>query len=175
MTDVLNPYGVLTEDATLNMQRLLPGPIERVWAYLTESNLRRQWLASGPMDLKAGGAMDLTWRNDELTQPPGQRPDGFGAEHSMQGRIIEIDPPHKLTFTWNGTGDVTFELQPQGDKVLLTVTHRRIPVHNMQLMVGAGWHMHLDILVSRINNTQTEPFWEGWSRLRKEYAQRLPV
>jgi len=32
-------YGALTEPATLKIQRLLPGPIERVWAYLTESNL----------------------------------------------------------------------------------------------------------------------------------------
>ena len=39
-------YGVLTEPATLKIQRLLPGPIERVWAYLTESELRRQWLAA---------------------------------------------------------------------------------------------------------------------------------
>ena len=30
-------YGVLTEPATLKIQRLLPGPIERVWAYLTEA------------------------------------------------------------------------------------------------------------------------------------------
>src|SRR5262249_41272244 len=29
-------YGVLTEPATLKIQRLLPGPIERVWAYLTK-------------------------------------------------------------------------------------------------------------------------------------------
>jgi uncharacterized protein YndB with AHSA1/START domain len=176
MTDVFtNPYGVLTEDATLNIQRLLPGPIERVWAYLTESDLRRQWLGRGSMDLKAGGEMTLTWRNDELTQPPGQRPEGFGEEHSMSCRIIDIDPPYKLTFTWNGTGDVSFELQPQGDQVLLKVTHRRIPERNMKIMVGAGWHMHLDILVARISNTQTEPFWDGWSRLRKEYDQRLPV
>jgi uncharacterized protein YndB with AHSA1/START domain len=42
-------YGVLTEPATLKIQRLLPGPIERVWAYLTDSELRRRWLAAGEM------------------------------------------------------------------------------------------------------------------------------
>ncbi len=175
MTSVLNPYGVLTEDATLNIQRLLPGPIERVWAYLTESDLRRQWLASGPMDLQAGGAVALTWRNDELTQPPGQRPEGFGAEHSMPSQIIEIDPPRKLSFTWGSTGGVTFELQAQGDKVLLKLTHHRIAERNMRLMIGAGWHAHLDILVARISGAQPEPFWDSWSRLRTEYDQRLPV
>jgi hypothetical protein len=45
MTDhaPLDDYGALTAPATLMIQRLLPGPIERVWAYLTESDLRRQW------------------------------------------------------------------------------------------------------------------------------------
>jgi uncharacterized protein YndB with AHSA1/START domain len=42
-------YGELTEPATLKIQRLLPGPIERVWAYLTEEELRRKWLAAGKM------------------------------------------------------------------------------------------------------------------------------
>ena len=45
----LDAYGVLTEPATLKLERLLPGPIERVWAYLVDSGLRRQWLASGEM------------------------------------------------------------------------------------------------------------------------------
>ena len=45
-------YGVLTEPTTLTMQRLLPGPIERVWAYPTDSDLRRQWLDAGPMALQ---------------------------------------------------------------------------------------------------------------------------
>ena len=34
-------YGVLVEPATLRIQRRLPGPIERVWAFLTESDQRR--------------------------------------------------------------------------------------------------------------------------------------
>jgi uncharacterized protein YndB with AHSA1/START domain len=42
-------YGVLTEPATSNAQRLLPDPIERVWAYLTKSDLRRQCLTTGRM------------------------------------------------------------------------------------------------------------------------------
>ena len=49
----LDAYGVLTEPATLKIQRLLPGPVERVWAYLTESKLRRQWLAAASKHIKA--------------------------------------------------------------------------------------------------------------------------
>ena len=76
MTDAIEPgaYGALTEPATLTIQRRLPGPIERVWAYLTDSDLRKQWLASGTMPLQHGASFELVWRNHELTNPPGQRP-----------------------------------------------------------------------------------------------------
>ncbi len=114
-------YGVLIEPATLKIQRLLPGPIERVWAYLTESDLRRQWLAAGQMEMRVGAPFELVWRNDELTDPPGRRPAGFGDEHRMQSRITELDPPRRLAFAWGGSGDVSIELESQGDEVLLTL------------------------------------------------------
>ena len=63
---------MVTEPSTLRIQRLLPGPIERVWAYLTESELRRKWLAAGEMEMKVGAPFELVWRNDELTDPPGE-------------------------------------------------------------------------------------------------------
>ena len=177
MTDLATPnaYGALTEPATLTIERLLPGPIERVWAYLTESELRRKWLAAGPMEMKVGAPFEFVWRNDELTDPPGQRPTGFGDEHRMQSRITEVDPPRKLAFAWQGSGDVSFELAPRGDHVLLTVIHRRLPDRATLLKVGAGWHMHLDILVARATGKKPAPFWEGWSQLQKEYDKRMPA
>lgn len=171
----LDPYGTLIEPTTLQIQRLLPGPIERVWAYLTESDLRRQWLASGEMEMKQHTPFEFVWRNDELTDPPGQRPEGFPAEHRMQCRITEIDPPRKLTFTWSDSGDVTFELEPRGKRVLLTVTHRRIPERKTRLMISGGWHMHLDVLAARLEGKEPSPFWDGWLRLKNDYDQRLPA
>jgi uncharacterized protein YndB with AHSA1/START domain len=168
-------YGTLTEPTTLRIQRLLPGPIERVWAYLTESDLRRKWLAAGDMELKVGAPFELVWRNNELTNPPGERPAGFGDEHRMTSRITELDPPRRLSFSWSNSGDVTFELEPKGHKVLLTVIHRRLADRGTVLMVGAGWHTHLDILVARVGGTESEPFWDGWVRLRTEYDRRLPA
>jgi uncharacterized protein YndB with AHSA1/START domain len=171
----LDAYGVLTEPATLRIQRLLPGPIERVWAYLTESDLRRQWLAAGEMEMKVGAPVELVWRNNELTNPPGQQPPGFPDEHRMLSRITELDPPLRLAITWGSTGGVSFELQPEGNDVLLTVIHRRVAERATLLNVSAGWHMHLDTLVARATGKEPEPFWDGWSRLKKEYDRRLPA
>ena len=70
-------YGTLIEAATLKIQRLLPGPIERIWAYLTDSELRGKWLAAGAMDMKIGAPFEFVWRNDELNDPPSARPANF--------------------------------------------------------------------------------------------------
>src|SRR4029453_15728579 len=92
-------YGVLTEPATFTIQRLLPGPIERVWAYLTESKLRRKWLGGGGGEMKVGAPFEFVWRNEELPDPPGERPAGFGDEFRMKSRITAVDPPKRLVFT----------------------------------------------------------------------------
>ena len=93
----------------------------------------------------------------------------------MQSRITELDPPRKLSIAWNISGDVTFELEPKGEGVLLTVIRRRLPDRSILLRVSAGWYMHLDILVARAMGNELAPFWDGWSRLQKEYDQRLPA
>jgi uncharacterized protein YndB with AHSA1/START domain len=167
-------YGALIEPATLKIERLLPGPIERIWAYITDSDLRRRWLASGDMQMKAGAPFEFVWRNDELSDPPGKRPEGFSKEHRMQSRVVACDPPHKLVITWGENGEVTFDLEPIDDDVLLTIIHRRLPDRATTLMVGAGWHMHLDTLAAIANGKKPAPFWDGWSRLREDYDRRVP-
>ncbi len=176
MNELATPdaYGALSEPATLTIRRVLPGPMARVWAYLTESDLRRKWLAAGTMELKVGAAFEFVWRNDELNDPPGQRPPGFDEEFRLACRITEVDPPRRLAFTWGEHADVVFALEPRGGDVLLTVTHRRLPDRPMTLKVGAGWHMHLDLLVAEMAGRAKPDFWSGWLRLRDEYDRRLP-
>ena len=171
--DTTTEYGVVTEPATLTIQRLLPGPIERVWSYLTESDLRRKWLAAGDMEMNKGSGFELVWHNDELTNPPGKRPDGFGKEHSMKCEITEIDPPRKLAFTWGRSAGVSFNLEQRGERVLLTLVHRRLPDHESLLNVSGGWHAHLDVLKARLEEREPDPFWDVWTRLKSEYQNRI--
>jgi len=42
---------------------------------------------------------------------------------------------------------VRFELEPDGERVRLTLTHRALPVDSYTT-IGAGWHAHLDTLVA---------------------------
>jgi len=167
-------YGTLVEPTVLKLERLLPGPVDRVWSYLTDGELRRQWLASGDMGLSEGSEFEFVWRNDELTDPPGHRPEGMSAENRMTCRILDVDPPHRLFITWGAASDVLFELTAKGPDTLLTITHRRPPTREVLLNVSAGWHAHVDVLAAKLAGSKPAPHWDNWTRLKAEYARRFP-
>ncbi|MFC5069412.1 SRPBCC family protein [Flaviflagellibacter deserti] len=174
MTD----YATALAEDTVRLERYLPGPIERVWAYLTESDKRATWLARGEMDLRPGGRIELTWQNSKLSTNDDPPPEKYRANetHTMVGEIIECDPPRLLSFTWGGEpGDswASFELTPKGDSVHLVITHRRLANRGMKVGVSGGWHAHLDVLEDVLNGEPPRAFWRNYSKLNAEYEQRL--
>jgi uncharacterized protein YndB with AHSA1/START domain len=173
MTDTRfnDTHGTLADGSTLRMQRRLPGPIERVWSYLVDSDLRRQWLASGTMSLQPGASFELVWRNDELSNSADERPDGFPAESRATCQFIAVEAPRLMRYTWPGVGEVSFELETIGDDVMLTVTHRHLSGERLVLNVCAGWHAHVALLVAHIEGTSPPSLWSTWKRLRKEYEE----
>ena len=66
MTKKEDPRATLIKPSTIRFERLLPGPVERVWAYLTESKKRATWLAAGEFDLR-GVASLLTGTGRDAT------------------------------------------------------------------------------------------------------------
>jgi uncharacterized protein YndB with AHSA1/START domain len=173
----LSEFGVVTQARTLRIRRTLPGPIERVWAYLTESEKRGKWLASGPMELQVGGRVELTFRNSDLSAHAEPAPDKYKKYEGagFQGRVTRCEPPRLLSYTWGDDSEVTFELTPQGADVLLVLTHRRLPDRRTMVMVGSGWHTHLDILIDHLGGRAPRPFWSTHARLEAEYERRLPA
>ena len=158
---------------TLLIKRWLPGKVDRVWDYLTDSALRRKWLAAGDMLPEPGSPFTLTWRNNDLS-PGAPAPDGKSGEHSMNSEIVTWDRPHKLEFTW-GEGTVTFELEQQGEKTLLTLTHTGITTRAGKVGISTGWHAHLDLLVADIAGTERGSFWANFEALNQIYEARVPV
>ena len=176
----MNAFGAITAPDTVRIERLLPGPVERIWAYLTESDKRSRWLAAGDMELTPGGDVEHVFRNSELTSndaPPPAKYAAQAGEVTMHGRVVECRPQRLLTYIWGDSPDssqVTFELTPQGDEVLLVVTHRRIPDRDQLLSISAGWHTHLGILADRLAGREPAGFWATHTRLEAEYARRVP-
>lgn len=170
-------HGVITEAGAIRFERLLPGPIERVWEYLTVPEKRRLWLADGPMDLRPGGEMELTWRNSELARPDEIMPERFARFEgaSMKGRIIRAEPPRLLVHSWDEDAEVIYELAERGDKVLLTLTNRKLPNRAEMVGVSGGWHSHLEMLTARLEGVEPPRFWDLVERVRSEYEERIPA
>jgi uncharacterized protein YndB with AHSA1/START domain len=162
-------YADFPTPTMLKIERRLPGPIERVWAHLTDSALRKQWLAAGEMTLQANSTFELVWRNDELSASPSERPEGFSEESRATCLLTEVEAPHTLRFTWTDVGDVCIKLAVEGEEVLLTLTHQLPADPNLKLMVSAGWHAHLDILVARVQSVPAKSLWANWKVLKAEY------
>lgn len=163
----------LVEPGTVRLERLLPGPVERVWAYLTESDKRATWLAAGKFDLRVGGKVRLEFDNCRLSAEnvaPAKYKDR--AMSQFDGVITRLEPMKVLahTWTWNG-GDteVTYELTPRGKDVLLTLVHKRLGKELVPSVMG-GWDVHSGILSDVLSGKAPRPFWSTHSRLEQEYA-----
>jgi uncharacterized protein YndB with AHSA1/START domain len=129
------------------------------------------------MELHVGGKVALTFRNSDLSVHPEQAPDKYKDLEGtgFEGRVTRCDPPRVLSYTWGKHSEVTFELSPQGDDVLLVLTHRRLPDRTAMVMVGSGWHAHLAILLDHLSGREPRPFWSTHGRLEAEYERRLPA
>jgi uncharacterized protein YndB with AHSA1/START domain len=172
----MNDMTTSTEQTTVRLERLLPGPIERVWAYLTESDKRATWLAGGVFDLRVGGKADLHFDHDNISSEkrPADRPkDG---KSDFPGKITRLEPPRLMSYTFAAAGpesEVTFELEPRGNDVLLVITHRRIENRKTMVNVAGGWDAHVGILADRLNGVEPRPFWTTHAKLVREYEARL--
>lgn len=175
----MSEYGKVIEPRAIRFERMLPGPIERVWEYLTDSDKRGLWLASGKMEPRVGGKVALSYDNANLSPdktPPPEKYKGRGRATSYHS-ITRFEPPRFLSMTWGdekNPSEVSFELTPQGEEVQLILTHRRLPARSTMIMVGPGWHTHLGILIDRLNGRTPAAFWTTYGDLEGYYEKAVP-
>lgn len=179
MTRDNEALGTSTAPGEVRIERWLPGPVERIWAYLTDSEKRGAWLAPGEMELRVGGRVEHRFRHADLShesKPPARYGD-YEAGHVLHGTVTRCEPPRLLSYTWgNGPDDseVRFELFPlDGGEVKLVVTHRRLRSRDGMASVASGWHTHLGILLDRLEGREPRGFWSTHGRLEPEYARQL--
>lgn len=173
-------YGTSSERGTVRLERVLPGPIERVWTYLTDSEKRGKWFAAGPMELRPGGKLEFHHHNSKLAPGGGPVPERFKDCEGMvsTGHVTRCEPPHILIFDWEEASgeasEVTFELSERGEDVLMVLTHRRLRTRQEMVSVASGWHVHVGILIDQLNGRVPKPFWDAIEKLEAEYDKRLP-
>ena len=92
----MSDYGTILESGAIRFERLLPGPIERVWAYLTESDKRGKWLASGAVRAPGRRQVELHFRHADLSPHKEEIPEKYrqyenGA--SFTAEVTRCEPP----------------------------------------------------------------------------------
>jgi len=162
---------------TLRFERVLDAPVEKVWQYLVDPDLRARWFMAGPSELKVGGSFGLKMDHDNLSDQDVATPEKYRpyVGNSWQERITRYEPPHLLAFTWEDgrAGEVTFVLRAEGDKTVLVLTHTGLRGRNDALNYGGGWHSHLAVLEKRIKGQAVPDFWALHAQAEEVVEQAL--
>jgi uncharacterized protein YndB with AHSA1/START domain len=175
----MNDHGDITGPGEVRLERRLPGPIERVWDYLTDAEKRGLWLAPGPMEQRPGGRLELRFRHADLSPRKVATPERYrrmDEGHVVICRVTRCEPPRLLSYTWGEEAEpseVTFELTELGDEVGLVVTHRRLKDAAEMISVASGWHTHVDILIDHLSGREPENFWVAHAAVEAEYEARF--
>ena len=154
-------YETIEGKPAVRFERRYPHPVDRVWRAVTDPQQLAHWFPSEvEVDLREGGAMGFTFPGGEM--------------EPMQGRVTELDPPHRLSFLW-GDEHLRIELEPDGDGCRLRFTHV-LSTREQAARDAAGWHVCLDRLEQLLGGDAGEaPGSEAtdeWSAHYEEYQRR---
>jgi uncharacterized protein YndB with AHSA1/START domain len=169
--------GKFTGPAEVRLVRTLPGPIERVWAYLTDPEKRARWFCGGALEQKAGGKAEFAMVHKNIApneKPPAKYAHVQDPGVTFEGRVLHCEPPRLLVYTFGSDdSEVTFDLTPQGKQVLLVLTHRTRGAEEQAELTNyaSGWHTHLALLVALLEGTPRPPFWATHAKLLAEYEK----
>lgn len=133
---------------------------KRLWQGLTDPVFTRQYWVGTWQDCQ--WSPGSTWRM--------MIPDGRVAD---SGEVIEIEPARRLVLSWRnefqphlreeGYSRMTYDIEPQGDTVKLTVTHTMDrPDSRLIEGVTGGWPLILSSLKSLLETGESLEMTRRW-------------
>jgi uncharacterized protein YndB with AHSA1/START domain len=129
-----------TETTSVERQVSIDASPETIWEFLVDPEKATRWMGmSATLEAAPGGL----YRVEVI---PG---------HTASGEFVELDPPHRLVYTWGwegessvppGTSTVEIELIPEGDGTTVRLLHSDLPSDEAAQSHGHGWQHYLDRL-----------------------------
>ena len=126
-----------TETTTVERTISIAASPETVWEFFVDPEKLTRWKGmKADLDATPGGI----YRCEVI---PG---------HTARGEFVELDPPHRLVFTWGwenesavppGTSTIEVELTPEGDGTSLRFVHRDLPGAESAASHAHGWDHYL--------------------------------
>lgn len=176
----MDNFGQRADAHTVRFERILPGPLEKIWAYLVDSKKRGEWFASGELPAKIGDSFEMYIKHSDLSPNKSPPPDQFkemdATGHRATEKLLALEPMRRVAYTFGNqhppASEVEFVLTPEGDKIRLTLTHRKVPDRAYAVNVSGGWHAHLAILQYKAEGKVPPPFWEVWKETEHTYEKR---
>jgi uncharacterized protein YndB with AHSA1/START domain len=135
---------------TLLIERSFQAPAQRVFDAWTSEKVMRRWFHGehhwetpvAEVDLRLGGNVRVVMRN----------PDD-GTEHGGGGHYTEIDPPHRLAFTWTWDNEeparetlLELDFEEVDGTTTVRLTHTNLRDQESVLSHEGGWNNALDSL-----------------------------
>jgi uncharacterized protein YndB with AHSA1/START domain len=128
--------------------------VEKLWQALTDGEFtERYWFGHRvASDWEIGSPYKFTRPGTD-----GQCAAGGRAPNSIEGKVLEFDPPRRLAYSWDSCNPerrerpsrVAFDLAPHGKVVKLTVTHDDFDEGSKTFTdISGGWPMVIASLKS---------------------------
>lgn len=143
-------------------ERILNHPITVVWEAISNPEQLKIWFTDFEMKLQPGSPIKIYFRDEAKTV--------------TTGKVIEIDPPHKFVWTWEGELAVWKLTSLNETQTRLLFTYSKL-TDQYALGASVGFHSLLDRLENKLNGSkETYPFGtEELSpedlRLKEEYGK----
>ncbi|GGK77714.1 hypothetical protein Ppa06_37520 [Planomonospora parontospora subsp. parontospora] len=144
----------------IRFQRIYDHPIEKVWTLISEPAELTHWFPSPEITVELVPGGTITFSGDRRMP-------------ESTGRLIAVDPPRRLAFTWGGD-ELHFDLEPLGDhRTRFTLTNV-LEASNTAARNAAGWHVCLSALGARAEGRPAADPHNGpaasWDMLYDEYV-----
>jgi uncharacterized protein YndB with AHSA1/START domain len=119
---------------------------ELVWCALTEPELIHEWLMENNFRAEKGARC-------EFRMPP-----ALGFNGIVQCEVIEVEPHHRLVYTWDGGGawgktTLTWTLEPYETGTKLRLEHcgfQGFRPFLLSFMMGSGWKKKLSSTIRQV-------------------------